>query len=947
MSENWDEPGLRNNDGEPDDCGWEGRRFEPRATDKIVIVGAACRFPGSESLEAYWENLLAGRNCASPATRWPHTLSGDRPVLGGFLNDVAQFDAPFFRISPNEARCMDPQQRILLEVVHHAIEDCGLPAATLRELRCGVFCTSLPGDYKFLMAQAPELAFSSQSFLGNATASLSGRISYFYDFNGPSITLDTACSSSLTALQIACLQLQSGQCGAAVVGAVSVFSTSELFEFAQRTGMLSAQGRCAAFGEHADGFVPSEGAATIVLTTQHRAAELGLEVLATIEAIALNHDGQSNGLMAPNARAQGELIASMYSRAGLSAARVGYVEAHGTGTKLGDPIELAGLVQAYRGSDASYRAYLGASKSVIGHTLVCSGLASVLKAMLVLRHGCIPPHPIEGPINGELDLDRFVINRQSVAWPSDKELAAVSAFGFTGSNGHVVLGRAIPRTTADFSSPGALPFLFSAQSQATLRAKLAQFLPLVRDLPACHFGALSVALGKGTQLHRLRVAVSASTPAQLAMALEHLLAQETLGPACAEVSGLQEATTAAAVEQWLGGADVVLYAPTVVARTFHLPLPKYPFDRKAYWVATAPPATPAPVPPALDATAVLVRLQHKLAELLGFEPAEIDAARPLRDYGIDSISVIQLLAQFGPAGTQMQPHDIFDYPSLARLSQDLAQRGATTHGAVTPSTAALRPDMPSVAPVAAPALVRAPGLLQWQRTCTQGRPILLLPPLNMSEKAWIQQVGFLQRQGFAPRIAIYPGHLGNGADRPIDCDEIVAELIAELTRLGPAPLLGWSLGGCFSLALAARAPQWVSSMVLVSTAARFGDDIFGKTIDLHAELEAGADYLDIVLEPKRNVVEQVSAGATMETLSHYYRMLAGFDLASVLPRIAVRALVVQGSRDVVVNASDLDLLRRLPNSRVVEFPKQGHFVPLLAARAFNELLRGFLATELH
>lgn len=910
------------------------------ATDRVVIVGAACRFPGSDSLDAYWQNLLTGRNCLTTAERWQQASVDTQGVVGGLLDDISLFDAGFFRISPKEARCMDPQQRLLMEVVHHAIEDAGLPLERLRQLNCGVICTSLPGDYKFLFSQDRELAFSSQSFIGNAMASLSGRISYFYDLNGPSITLDTACSSSLTALQVACLQLQSGACKAAVVGAVSAFATSELFEFAKRAGMLSAKGRCAAFGEEADGFVPSEGVAAILLMTESCAEALGLEVLATIEAFALNHNGQSNGLMAPNSRAQGELIASTYRRFNIPVSRIGYVEAHGTGTQLGDPIELAGLVKAYRTLDPDYTAYLGASKSVIGHALVCSGLASLLKTMLVLRHEVIPPHPILGKTGEQIDLGSFILNAQKTDWPTGKDFAAVSAFGFTGSNGHIVLRKTAPRATVDFNQDGAYPFLFSAQTAASLYAKLTQFLHFVEDLPQSRLGSLSVALGKGVEYYRLRVVVAASTCDQLVSALRDLMAQtaEDLGTAPPNLHGITDEGLVARVLAWVGGADVPLYDNEVVACAPRLDLPKYPFDRKSYWVGAFAPGPSEPSTPTVSGPSnVLAQLKTNLADLLGFSERDIDVTLPLRDYGVDSISVLQLLAQFD-GGAGLQPQDIFNYVSLEAFANDLARRmsAETVHNARSG--------------VATTAVVRERRrLLQWQKPGQSGQPILLLPPLNMSVNAWSQQIPALIQQGYAPHIAIYPGHDGNPMPAaPVDMQSIVDEIVDYISEdLGAdsVPMFGWSLGGCFSLAIAAQAPLRVASLVVISAAARFGDEVFSNTVELHNELEANADYLDIVLKPKRSVVEQVSAGATLDVLSQYYRMLGDFDMTAELPSISVKMLIVHGHRDAVIDNNDVALLRLIPDARIVEFADNGHFIPLLAARRFNDVALRFLSSE--
>lgn len=910
-------------------------KMKPQPGEKVVIVAAACRLPGSDSLSAYWQNLLAGQRCVGPVTRW-ESLRGTA-VHGGLLEQVDEFDSGFFRISPNEARCMDPQQRLLMETVQHLLDDCGLPLQTLRDLQCGVFCTGLPGDYKFLLAQKPEAAFSGHSFLGNTASSLAGRVSYFYDFHGPSVTLDTACSSSLTALQIAVAQLRAGECEAAVVAGVSVFATPQVFEFAQRSNMLSTKGHCDAFGDQADGFVPSEGVAAIMLMNADRAHALGLEVLASIEAISLNHDGMSNGMMAPNSQAQAALIASSYQRYGIDVGRVGYVEAHGTGTQLGDSIEVAGLVNGFRAQAQPYDTYLGASKSVIGHTLVCSGLASVIKTLLIFRHGTIPGQSLAGSLNSALQLDRFKISEQTVPWPCDKDYAGISSFGFTGSNAHLVLGKPVPRRIDPPLSPGPWAFLLSAQSAASLQARVRQMLSVIDGLADDQLAALSVALGKGSQPYRLRLAVTASTRESLTRQLQQWLTTpaEQLDVGSSKVEILADPVLEERLQRWLAGCDLPLYCTAQAARYRRVELPGYPFDRKSYWVGTeliaAQVAVATPHSPRGN---TLQTLKIDLARLLGFDQADIDTNRSLRDYGVDSISLIELLGRLGGAASQMQPHDVFDFPSIAALAH--AVEGLQSDSTVAPGRDALTP------------VGRTP--MAWAQT-GQGRAILLLPPLNMSAQAWKQQVNVLTRQGFALHIPSYPGHQGTALDEGrFSLEGLVLEIEAYITeQLGgrPVPVVGWSLGGCLALALAQRAPAIVESMTLISTAARFGDDIFGKTIELNAELKAHADYLDILLEPRQNIAEQVGAGASMNTLSHYYKMLGTLDFCAQLPSIDVRTLIVHGQQDVVIAGTDVELLQQLPKARLEVFADHGHFIPLTAARRFNELLFDFVQARHH
>jgi 3-oxoacyl-(acyl-carrier-protein) synthase/pimeloyl-ACP methyl ester carboxylesterase/aryl carrier-like protein len=909
--------------------------------DKIVIVGTSCRFAGANSVKEYWENLLRGKDCLSGVTRWGS--DSGIPGRGGFLDDISSFDASFFRISPNEARCMDPQQRVLMEVVHHCIEDSTLPVSCLRELRCGVFCTSLPGDYKFVLAGNREMAFSTQSFMGNAPSSLSGRISYYYDLSGPSLTLDTACSSSLTALQIACLNLQAGACEAAIVGAVSVFSTSEVFEFARRANMLSAVGRCAAFAETADGFVPAEGAAAIILMKASSAASLGLPISGTIEAIGINHGGQSNGLMAPNSHGQADLICSTYRHFEISVDKIGYVEAHGTGTTLGDPLEMSALVSAYRSQSGQYSCYVGASKAVIGHTLVCSGLASILKALLILKNRIIPPHSVAAPINCNIDFDRFLINSAPVAWPNGKEFCAVSSFGFTGSNGHVVL-RVPTEPAQSVEIPGPHPFLFSADTETSLRRNLREYLRMIGRLPESQLPAMSVAQGRNRQFYKIRVAVIAGSSSDLSAGIFQLLEhpegkmqRTVIGP-----QGLLGKAMSLAMKRWLEGENAWLYDNALMAKALKVDLPLYSFERKSYWAGTpaAHQSTKPGDPMPQNETATLERLKQKVAEVLGFCVHEIDVSRSLRDLGIDSLSGLKVMSEFGNAACRIRPHELFAYPSLESLAADLRLSELSRRPEGTGTTSISRDPIKKVKAM--------PGkFIQWQRMAETGKPLLLLPPLNMSTKAWIQQLPLLKRNGYLPIVAIYPGHLENPAQAEgITYDLLLQEMVeyVETALEGcRTPVLGWSLGGCFGLGLALRAAQRLSSLVLISTAARFDDNVFNKTIDLNGELERHADYLDLVFGPGDTVSKQVGAGATMDVLQHYYQMLGQFDVSGALKNIHTSTVIVHGTQDVVISERDVQLLRELPNSAIKEFAGKGHFIPLTAARPFNEMALQFLA----
>ena len=309
---------------------------------------------------------------------------------GGFV-DVERFDAAFFGISPREAPHVDPRQRLMLEVTWDALEHAGIPPHALAGTRTGVFVATLTNDYDHLLFSDLQ-RIDAYSGAGTANSVVANRISYVLDLRGPSLALDTACSGSLVALHLACESLRNGESTAAIVGGVSVNLMPKSSVFFSRAGALSPSGRCATFDDRADGMVRSDGAGAVVLKPYRRALADGDRILAVIAGSAVNHDGRSNGIMAPNGEAQAAVLAEAYRRAGIEPAAVQYVEAHGTGTKLGDPIEVHALGEVLAaGRPAERECVLGSVKTNIGHTEAAAGIAGVIKAALALSERTLPP----------------------------------------------------------------------------------------------------------------------------------------------------------------------------------------------------------------------------------------------------------------------------------------------------------------------------------------------------------------------------------------------------------------------------------------------------------------------------------------------------------------------------------------------------------------------------
>lgn len=509
----------------------------PEQDIEIAIVGMAARFPQARNAEELWENLAQGRDSITEIPPSRYSRRRNREALGkyrgGFIDDIDRFDSLFFNISPREAETLDPQERLFLEVAWEALEDAGyypeaFQSEELGARQIGVYVGAVWTTYQLVGAE--ERLAGNMAIANSFLWSIANRVSYFMNFTGPSLAVDTACSASLTAIHLACEAIRRGECAAAIVGGVNLDVHQCKQEITVAGGLLSEDALCRAFGRGASGYVPGEGVGALLLKPLRQAQQDRDNIYAVIKGSAISHGGRNSGYAVPNSKAQCDVVTTALKKAGVDARSIGYIEAHGTGTELGDPIEIAGLNQAFERDNVALRSCaIGSIKTNIGHLEAAAGVAGVCKTLLQMRHRTLVPSLHSAQLNEFIDFAHspFVVQQQLEPW-SPKEIdgvvqplrAGVSSFGAGGSNAHIIFEAAsspsVPGDAAVEGGPRIFPL--SARNEEQLRQaaiRLKSFIEKHRgspSLPDLDAIAFTLQVGRKSFDHRIAIIADGVEP---------------------------------------------------------------------------------------------------------------------------------------------------------------------------------------------------------------------------------------------------------------------------------------------------------------------------------------------------------------------------------------------------------------------------------------------------
>lgn len=629
--------------------------------EPIAIIGMGCRYPGGvDSPEKFWNILKEGVDAITevPSDRWniddyydPDKNAPGKMYTryGGFIDHVDLFDPQFFRITPREAEEMDPQQRLGLEVAWEALENAAIPPSTLKGSKTGVFMGICSNDYGQLIIKSGDPAAVDNYYsTGNQYSVLAGRIAYNLGLEGPAMALDTACSSSLVSIDLAVEHLQEGECDLAIAGGVNLILTPETTINFCKSGMLSVDGRCKTFDAAANGYVRSEGCGIVILKRLSDAKRDHNRILAVIRATAINQDGASTGLTVPNGQAQEKLIKSALKKANLEAKNIDYVEAHGTGTSLGDPIEVKAILETY-GKSRETPLILGSAKTNIGHSEAAAGVAGLIKCVLSLQNKTIPKHLHFHKINPYIQLGNTIIPEQEIFLKDNKlHLAAVSSFGFSGTNSHAIVEEYQETKTVETIS-GPYLFLISAKDKKALQDLAKRLAEYIKSHSEIRLSDMAYTLQIGREHFSYRSWIEASDLKDLIARLE-ILDKVEHAKSNDKILIIAQDNQKQAMDHWLQGGLISWDEYYRKIRPNIVSLPTYPFQRERYWAPYIIQQIAKPVaekmkeenkpnsPPKKN----LDTLVNVFSKALKMPLEKIDPDKNFEEYGLDSILITKL-----------------------------------------------------------------------------------------------------------------------------------------------------------------------------------------------------------------------------------------------------------------------------------------------------------------
>ena len=609
--------------------------LESDGDEPVAILGMGLRLPGGvKDGPSLWKLLTSGQDAVGPipASRWTRQASESIPPFGAFLDeDLDRFDRSFWAIHPREAKGMDPQQRLSLELTWEAIEDAGLPLESLRGKKVGVYIGCTGSDFAVQRRQDPQ-SLNEYSGTGVAGSMLANRISRHFDFRGPSLTIDAACASSMFAMQVAAEHLKAGTCELAVVGGVSLMLDPGPSEIFHASGMLAEDGKARVFDAQAQGFVRGEGGVFLVLKRSDPNGSALPQARALLHSIATNQDGRSGGLTVPRAEAHTQIARETLHQGGLDPKDVGFLELHASGTVVGDPIEVSAMDRIYGQHDRPI--WIGSVKSHLGHTEGACGLVSVAKAITSLERRTVPPqvHYRSSNPNLGLEASSLAVPTEPRAWPENAPLAAVHSYGYGGTNVHAILG---PAPAVDPCPPtGPWVLWISAADPDAVRARCAQ---------------LGAQLDQGVDASALCRWWNPTRSRQRWSVLIHAASGEALREALRDPPEPSERE----LEPMDWGS---LYGDQPPSR---VEVPPYPWQ---YEVLVGPVEPASISATGLTGDALVARIAIRCGEVLGF-PEAVDTGQPLAEHGWDSMAAVRLVQRLAEDGLRLPLHLLTDGPS--------------------------------------------------------------------------------------------------------------------------------------------------------------------------------------------------------------------------------------------------------------------------------------------